>query len=60
VPDWYSFLRAARYLGVAPWELLAQQPAWFYLALESEQAEIHGENKRAEKRQKRSSAKHRA
>jgi hypothetical protein len=47
-------LRAARYLGVAPWELIDQQPAWFHLALQSEAAENHAENERAEKRQRRS------
>lgn len=53
VPDWYMFLRAARYLGVAPWELLQQEKAWLYLAIESEGAENHAENKRAEKRQRK-------
>lgn len=27
-PDWYTLIRAARYLGVAPWELLDQPIIW--------------------------------
>jgi hypothetical protein len=50
-------LRAARYLGVAPWQLIDQQPAWFRLALECEQAEIHAENELAEKRKRKAKSK---
>ena len=34
--DWYTTIRAARYLGVPPWELLQQPVFWQYKALESE------------------------
>ncbi len=27
-PDWYTLIAAARYLGVAPWDLL-EQPIWW-------------------------------
>jgi hypothetical protein len=53
VPDWYYLLRAARYLGVAPWELIQQEMAWFNLALQCEAAENHAESKRMEKRQRK-------
>lgn len=32
-------MRAARYLGVAPWELLGQPAAWMLWALTAEAAE---------------------
>lgn len=46
VPDWYPLIRAARYLGVAPWDL-ARQPVWWReIALQAERAEIEGNNAR--------------
>jgi hypothetical protein len=39
VPDWYVLIKAARYLGVKPWELQAQHPAWTLWALWSQDAE---------------------
>lgn len=39
VPDWYTTLRAARYLRVPPWDLAAQHPIWTTWALEAESAE---------------------
>lgn len=27
-PDWYPIIQAAKYLNVAPWELLAQSIYW--------------------------------
>lgn len=38
-PDWYWLVRAARYLGVAPWELLERPPIWIELALAAFAAE---------------------
>ena len=32
-------MRAARYLGVAPWELLQQPAAWLHWAITAETAE---------------------
>jgi len=34
LPESYLIIRAARYLGVAPWELLEQPQYWLHLALE--------------------------
>ena len=34
--DWYVLIRAARYLGVAPWDLLDAPIFWYHKALESE------------------------
>ena len=42
MPDWYPLIRAARYLGVPPWELLRQQPKWYFQALQAEKAELAG------------------
>lgn len=39
MPDWYPLLRAARYLGVAPWLLLQQPYAWQAWALTAERVE---------------------
>lgn len=33
MPDWYPLMRAARYLGVPPWELLDQPLFWREKAL---------------------------
>lgn len=39
LPSWYHTLRAARYLGVPPWDLV-QQPVWWQeIALAAEAAE---------------------
>ena len=35
-------LRAAKYLGVAPWDLLQQHPKWFYMALQADRADAAG------------------
>lgn len=39
LPAWYTLLRAARYLGVAPWELAAQPVIWARWAWAAESAE---------------------
>jgi hypothetical protein len=39
VPAWYTTIQAARYLGVAPWELLEQPLFWQETALASQRAE---------------------
>lgn len=39
LPDWYVVIRAARYLGVAPWDLVPQSSLWLGWALASERAE---------------------
>lgn len=33
MPEWYPLIKAARYLGVAPWELLEQPAIWVDWAL---------------------------
>lgn len=32
VPEWYSLIAAARYLGVAPWDLVDRPTAWAHMA----------------------------
>lgn len=39
LPDWYPLMRAARYLGVPPWELLHQPSVWVSWALLAERVE---------------------
>lgn len=39
-PDWYPLIHAARYLGVAPWELLEQSRVWVEWAGIAESAEL--------------------
>lgn len=39
LPDWYPLLRAAKYLRVAPWELLDQAAVWQHWALLAERVE---------------------
>jgi len=39
MPEWYPLIRAAHYLGVAPWELMMQPIAWQEWALMAESAE---------------------
>jgi len=49
-PDWYLIVRAAQYLGVAPWDLMKQSIFWrckAIIAMEAEesarkQKEAHG------------------
>lgn len=44
MPDWYPVVRAARYLGVAPW-ILAEQPiGWQRVALIAEAAELEAQD----------------
>lgn len=39
LPDWYALVRAARYLHVAPWDLLQQPVAYLHWAITAEAAE---------------------
>jgi hypothetical protein len=52
VPRWYALLRAAKYLGCAPWELAGQEPLWLNLALAAEGVETRVERKQAERAKK--------
>jgi hypothetical protein len=49
-PPWYTIIRAAKYMGVAPWELIDQPKCWAEWALAAESAEVEARN-RAERRQ---------
>lgn len=39
IPEWYLVIRAARYLGVAPWDLIGQSSLWLGWALTAQRAE---------------------
>ena len=43
LPDWYLMVRAARYLGVAPWELEERPALWAIRALVAQRAEAGAE-----------------
>ncbi len=43
-PDWYLLFKAARYLGVAPWELENQHPLWLEWAVHALTAEASARN----------------
>lgn len=51
-PEWYSHLKAAKYLGVAPWDLLEQPVHWREWAIQAERAEQESQ-KQIEEAQKR-------
>ena len=46
-PAWYYLLRAARYLGVAPWDLAARPVWWQEIALAAEAAEAAASRQRS-------------
>lgn len=54
VPDWYRTIRAAKYLGVAPWELMDQPVVWESWARVSENAEAEANRQRQEAQKRKS------
>lgn len=53
LPSWYLLLRAARYLGVAPWELADQPVVWARWAWAAESAEATAHKNQTERRGKK-------
>ncbi|MCX7669312.1 MAG: hypothetical protein N2439_04490 [Anaerolineae bacterium] len=56
MPDWWPVIQAARYLGVAPWELARQPVFWLNAALLAQGAEAEAaayEARRATRRAQR-------
>lgn len=56
MPDWYTLMRAAKYLGVSPWDLDEQPVYWMERALAAEEAESevqHELQRQAERSMKR-------
>lgn len=49
LPTWYFVIRAARYLGVPPWELADQPIFWMRVALAVEGAEAEAEKAREQR-----------
>jgi hypothetical protein len=48
-PEWYLLIRAAKYLGVAPWELAGRPAIWRDWALAAESAESAAEVERSKR-----------
>jgi hypothetical protein len=44
MPDWYPLMKAAEWMKVAPWELLARPMIWTVWAQEAQAAEAHAKN----------------
>lgn len=40
-PSWYRLIRAAKYLGVAPWDLAERPLTWVNMAEHAQDAEAH-------------------
>ena len=53
-PEWYVTVQAAKYLGVAPWELLRQPMYWTEWAIHAHQAEAHAQKAQQEREQRKS------
>lgn len=54
MPNWYRLIQAAKYLGVAPWDL-AQRPVWWMnIAVAAQNAEHAAEQARKRKEANRS------
>jgi hypothetical protein len=47
VPDWYAIIQEAKYLRVAPWDLVEQPLFWRQAARESANAEGYAQEERA-------------
>ena len=50
LPAWYTLLRAARYLGVAPWDLAQQPVVWTHWALAAESSEALAQQNQAKRK----------
>lgn len=44
MPEWYPLIKAARYLGVAPWELAERSAWWMNIAIDAQMAEAGAQN----------------
>lgn len=53
MPWWYPLIRAAKYLGVAPWELARQPRFWRDRALQAEAAELGAKAELAKQAERR-------
>lgn len=52
-PDWYTVVQAAKYLGVAPWDLMRQPIYWTEWAIHSNHAEATAQKNQQERQQRR-------
>lgn len=44
LPDHVALIQAARYLGVAPWDLMERPTVWVTWALQDERVDIEAKN----------------
>ena len=49
-PSWYRTIKAAKYLGVPPWELSGKPVAWQAMAEAAMEAEAHADQQRNKRR----------
>lgn len=49
-PTWYPLLKAAKYLGVAPWDLAKQPMWWTEIALAARGAEAYASAQQAKRK----------
>lgn len=52
-PAWYHLIQAAKYLGVAPWDLLERPQAWQGLAVSAMKSEAYAEKQKEEQEKKK-------
>ena len=52
-PDWYEVIVAAKYLEVAPWDLIEHGLYWKHWALTARSAELEAENSRQDEQNSR-------
>lgn len=53
LPAWYNLMRAAKWMGVSPWDLLEAPLIWQDWALEAQAAEAGAEAQGAQSHQRR-------
>ena len=55
-PEWYRLIRAARYLGVAPWDLQDRWVFWANAALTAEEVEARFAEQEHDRERRRSAS----
>lgn len=48
-PDWFDLIQVARYMRVAPWELIDQHPMWVRWGRAAQEAEAYARAEHAKR-----------